>query len=252
VTQTPIRLLRIDSLVNTPPVAKTFKFQNILFQDLYLEDQIDLINTEEFKYDYDVKIEYDNLTFINVHYVGSGNLMNLQHHLSQQVIIKNSHFSNITSGIQIGSPATQSTSLLTQVLIINSSFSAFSSPLTSFISAYKGSIVEIFNCSFSDMHNLAQGAVVFAGSVEAEVKIFDSTFENNTAIEGSVFNIESKSVILCYNCTLRNNFALISGVVRVINDGYFEFYESQIYQNYAQNNPISLLFNSGNLSKLNK
>ena len=41
-----------------------------------------------------------------------------------------------------------------------------------------------------------------------------------------------------------NNFASISGVIRVTDNGYFEIYNSQIYNNYASQSPISELFNS--------
>ena len=41
-----------------------------------------------------------------------------------------------------------------------------------------------------------------------------------------------------------NNFASISGVIRVADNGYFEIYDSQIYNNYASQSPISELFNS--------
>jgi hypothetical protein len=75
---------------------------------------------------------------------------------------------------------------------------------------------------------------------------------NNTAHEGSVFSVEAKSVIIWNNWTIYDNFALTSGVIRVVNDGHFEIYNSNIFQNYAQKNTISLIFNSGNLSKIDK
>ena len=45
-----------------------------------------------------------------------------------------------------------------------------------------------------------------------------------------------------------NNFASISGVIRVADNGYFEIYNSQIYNNYASQSPISELFNSAFVS----
>ena len=45
-----------------------------------------------------------------------------------------------------------------------------------------------------------------------------------------------------------NNFASVSGVIRVADNGYFEIYNSQIYDNYASQSPISELFNSAFVS----
>ena len=41
-----------------------------------------------------------------------------------------------------------------------------------------------------------------------------------------------------------NNFASVSGVVRVIDNGHYEIYNSQIYNNYASQSPISEMFDS--------
>ena len=45
-----------------------------------------------------------------------------------------------------------------------------------------------------------------------------------------------------------NNFASVSGVIRVADNGYFEIYNSQIFNNYASQSPISELFNSALVS----
>ena len=45
-----------------------------------------------------------------------------------------------------------------------------------------------------------------------------------------------------------NNFASVSGVIRVADNGYFEIYDSQVFNNYASQSPISELFNSAFVS----
>ena len=88
------------------------------------------------------------------------------------------------------------------------------------------------------------GAVINAGTRQTTTIITDSTFMNNTAVQGSAFSIQEESVIKCYNCIFANNFASISGVIRVADNGYFELYSSQLYNNYASQSSISELFNS--------
>ena len=72
--------------------------------------------------------------------------------------------------------------------------------------------------------------------------IQDSNFQNNTAKNGGVFSASEESVIKCYNCVINENFALTSGVINVGQNGQFEFYASRIFNNYANNNPVSLIF----------
>ena len=92
------------------------------------------------------------------------------------------------------------------------------------------------------------GAVINAGTRQTTTVITDTTFMNNTAIQGSVFSIQEESVIKCHNCVFTNNFASVSGVIRVAENGYFEIYDSLINNNYASQSPISELFNSAVMS----
>jgi hypothetical protein len=133
-------------LVNTPPVAKSIMMKNIKFFNIFIEGSMDLLNTQSFTYDYDLTILFINMTFQNITFARNGNLMNLQHRLTNHVIIQDSHFSDIFSaGVVIGTSTTQDSDLLTGVKIINSTFRDFSSSSGSFISAYKGAVVEIDN-----------------------------------------------------------------------------------------------------------
>ena len=92
------------------------------------------------------------------------------------------------------------------------------------------------------------GGVINAGTRQTTTIIADTTFMNNTAIQGGVFTIQEESVIRCYDCIFTNNFASVSGVIRVIDNGYFEIYNSEIYNNYASQSPISEMFNSAVMS----
>ena len=47
---------------------------------------------------------------------------------------------------------------------------------------------------------------------------------------------------------MSNNFAVSAGVVKAQSNGLFEFYNTTITQNYAQNNPMAQLFDSVSLS----
>ena len=81
--------------------------------------------------------------------------------------------------------------------------------------------------------------------------IYDSAFENNTALQGGVFNIESGSVIKLHNVSITHNFAVEGGVVWARNDGYFEFYSVTITENYALSLIIGEVFDVPSTSIIN-
>jgi len=101
------------------------------------------------------------------------------------------------------------------------------------------------------MSTLGSGAVLNAGETASVVDIYGSTFMNNSAYQGAVFNIESSSVVSCTNCVIQNNYAITSGIVGIANSGYFKFYKTTIASNFGTNYLISVLFDSVNLSTLN-
>ena len=63
--------------------------------------------------------------------------------------------------------------------------------------------------------------------------IQSTTFQNNTSLQGGVFNIESESVVKVYDSLITQNFAVEGGVVKAHNGGYFEFVNTTITRNYA-------------------
>jgi hypothetical protein len=248
-----IAFIRIYSLVNTPPASKMILFSNFKFEDMQIDTNINLINTEGLSYNSDIFIEISNLTIHNVTYSNSGTFANLGHHLKNPLIVRDSTFSNLDNAcIVVGTTSSTSEAQTTRVTFINNQFDSFYSESRSLVSVYKGAIAEFQNCTFKNMHTLSSGAAITAGASKASVIVSDSTFTNSSAVEGSVFNIESESIIRWNNWLIENNFALKSGVVKIDSNGYFYFYDSVITKNYAKNNPISLLFDSANLSIIDK
>ena len=49
------------------------------------------------------------------------------------------------------------------------------------------------------------------------------------------------------NCTFTNNFSITSTIFMTTLNGYFELYNSSIYNNFATNNPVGEILDSANL-----
>ena len=226
--------------------------RNVHVSDIAATSQIDLISTDGISSTQDISFEFTNITFTGISYPRSGNLMNLNHLLANQVLIQDSSFTNLTNaGIEIGGITSTNNNIRSKVKIINSVFDDTIVGTSSFISAYTKSEVEIINCTFTNMATVDNGAVLRAMFTEVIVNISDSVFQSNSAIEGSLFNIESQGVVRCTNCTIMKNFAVTSGIARTDSSGYFEFYSSTITQNFAVNYIVSVLFDSVNPSLIN-
>ena len=76
-------------------------------------------------------------------------------------------------------------------------------------------------------------------------------FQNNSAVKGTIFVIESESFLNWTNCTFVNNFGITSTIFMTSLNGYFKLYNSSINNNFATNNPVGEIFNSVNLWTMN-
>ena len=64
------------------------------------------------------------------------------------------------------------------------------------------------------------------------------------------FIVENESVVKIYDSLFSLNFAVSSGVIEATNNGYFEFYNTTIRNNYAVSSSVGLLFDVAGVSKV--
>jgi hypothetical protein len=193
-----VSFIKISSFLNAPPTQRSIYFSNISFRDMHIQTRSKLIDTEGLEFDSKVRVEFSNLTFDKVSYSTKGYLMNLGHLSSDYLLIKDSSFTNLNSA-KILIESVSSPTKSAKVKLINSKFDSFYSETESLISVYNEAVVEIQNCSFSNLHTLVSGAAISAGASKASVTIENSSFVNNSAVEGAVFNAQSESQLRCNN-----------------------------------------------------
>ena len=58
-----------------------------------------------------------------------------------------------------------------------------------------GGNLEIYNSKFYYISNLDEGPVVYGSQSNSITSIYDSSFYNNTALEGGVFHADSRALI---------------------------------------------------------
>ena len=154
------------------------------------------MNTIGISNNLEVILSFKNLTFENIEFDMKGLLFNLGHQLQNNLTISNSRFKNIKKGyIFIKSTNKQNTELTTNVALINSEFDNVEQSSVSLIEAEEGSQLFISNCSFTNIFSLADGSVLTGGYKDTITVISDSTFINNSAVNGGVINVQDGSVV---------------------------------------------------------
>ena len=199
-TQSSISSFKIHSMINTPPTTKIITVSNFTYTNSEFTSQRSIITTEGLVFNVDVSFIFQNITFDNINFTKKGYLLELSHQLLGNVVFKESKFTNLVSaGIIVASSNLQNTALKTQVLIKGSTFTNASFETQSLLTLSEGAHLQIQNCTFTHISTLRDGAIIAAGYQKTNTNITDTVFQNNTAINAALFNIESESVVKCTN-----------------------------------------------------
>ena len=166
----------------------------------------------------------------------------------QPIIISNSNFSNLTSAIiSADSSGAGSTGLLMKANFVNCVFNQINEKYNSLFNTKNEAVLEFTNSTFTNIYSYEEGAVLYAGFEKTSVSFTNWVFQNNSAVQGTIFVIEFESFVKWTNCTFVNNFSITNTIFMTSLNGYFEFYNSSIYNNYAINNPVGEILDSANL-----
>ena len=189
-------LIVFGSLINTPASEKQINLSNINFTDSYFDSNIALFSTDGIQLDTNIQFSITNLLFSNISFLTVGTLIECKQQLPTYLTITDSHFIDLSAAlILIESSNTQDSSLATLVQINNTVFNNINEKFNSFISINQGGQLEINNCSFTNIVSYREGAVIKAGTRQTVTLISDTSFANNSAIQGGVFSIQEESVI---------------------------------------------------------
>jgi hypothetical protein len=186
--------MRTSQVANTVGIQLTMS--DVTVQNLNYPFNDDIIVFSNILSDAPIQITLDTMNFDNIIFERGGNLMVLRGQQDQNLEITNSQFTNIqNAGITLQAFDATETTKRTNVLMDNITATQINAQDTWFISVYEGADLQIQNSVFNKISNLRTGAVIYAGYQRATVQISDSTFVNNTSIEGAVMNAESSSKI---------------------------------------------------------
>lgn len=247
-----VTVIKISKFINTPSVPKPITYTHSLFSSSVITSPRALIPLNSLTSTFDIQFSFQNITFDSITYSSSGPLFEFDHQLVNNVLMTDCVMSNIQNGyVRITTPATSNTAIFTKVVIDNLSVDGVKETSNSLITLAEQGKVQISNSEFKNIYSFGDGAVLSGGASKTESVVEHTMFYNNTAQKGAVFYLSDESSVICTNCTIYDNYAVVSGVIEVTLNGYFEFYQSQIYRNYANSNPVSLILDSASLSIIN-
>lgn len=252
VESSSIGFLKFGLISGTPSEQIEFLLSGITYKNWEFSQPKDLIYFRNLETRQNIIFAFDDLEFRNIFFTSQGNLLKFNQQILNQLVIKNSVFEDIRAGvIYIESANKQTLEYETKIKLENVTFNDIDPNTGSLLIINEGGNLEIRDSTFTNIHCVGEGAVLYAGYQKAKTVIYNSKFMNNTSVQGSIFNIESESVVKVYDSEITNNFAIISGVIQANNNGYFEFYNWSIYENYALSSSVSQVFDVANTPVIN-
>jgi hypothetical protein len=214
VIESNIEIMKVQSSSQSKDINQYLKMTNINIMNWYYELSRNLIEIFNVESNSIFEIVFEDFTFNNITFPRKGNLFYLQHQLATPVQLKNVSFSNIFKGILIFESFDRRTiERNTKVEATNITMINISQGLHSFFSWELGWEFDVFNSEFSLVNILADGAI-FYSSENAKIRIYYSTFFNNTFVEGAVLSSENDGEIEAHNWEFINNFSIRGAVVK--------------------------------------
>ena len=125
----------------------------------------------------------------------TGQIINMNHQLVNAVIIKDSHFQNISSGsFQMSAFSSGSSSnLKNKAIVKNITVKEIENPQRSFIVLSSNSILNLKSSTIFGVSSTNDISGVISAAINSEIDIYDTEFINNSAVTASLFKIESES-----------------------------------------------------------
>ena len=226
VTTSEVSAILFGGFVNAPSILKTLTVSDVSYLNSYFSTSRNLISTNNIEINANVSMNFVNLTFSNITFKYSGNLFQAMHQLPTNVSISNSTFTSLQAAwIVVEASNKQNINLLSNLVIYNSIFTNIDDEYSSLLNVNEGGVLYISNSQFSNIYWYEEGAVLFSGYQKSVTIISNSIFQNNTAMTGVIFEIESESVVKWYTIKkLSNTFWTIyfwKFIIVKLDNGFF-------------------------------
>ena len=227
------------SMKNDPTQDIYITLENVSFINMSYPVERSIWEVDQIVKEANVYFIFSNFTTDNIVFKTHGRIIKFGQHLLVPVLISNSTFTNLYScSLEVHPEAAESSRLRTKLRIENTVFNNINEGFESLIKIFKGSSLEIYNSTFTNIFTYEDAWILFADSSDTNIFIYDSVFKNNTAFDASLFTLDFNSVLKCNNWTIMYNFAVIYGIALITGGSSIQFYNSKISNNYGIQDPV--------------
>ena len=235
-----VSLMNLMNIINSNiSTVNLLLISNISYINSNLQSIDNLVTLSSIEVNAALKISISNVLMSNITFSNKGVMILFEQQTNLIVVVTNCLFENTVNATLHFEPYNKNNpTLLTNMKFVNMTVQNSKAYSKSFMDATAGAVISIYNSVFVNNCNFLSGSVVSADSKGTSFNFYNSTFQNNTSVQGGVFYIEKCHIIISTS-TIQNNFAIQSGVIQASNEGSYQIYSSVISNNYAYSMSIS-------------
>jgi hypothetical protein len=232
----------LNNIEGETTTLKQLQVSNVTILNCDIKSQMNIINIGYIGTSQDFQIVFNFIKFNHIVFQSKGNLFSFNHHTKLPILVTNSEFSQIEKGsIYIEGVSPTANPVMIHVQIINSTFFDINEEYTSLIITLQYAFLQIHNSQFSNVFWFEKGSIIHSDIRFSEITMTNSSFVNNTAIEGGLFDLYFRGRIHATDWTFRNNFALKDTIFHIEMNSFFNLLNCTITENYAIIHPIGEL-----------
>ena len=253
VNNSSMSLMNLMNIINSDiSTVNAISISDVSYVNSKLQNSNTLLIFSSIEANTALNISISNILMSNITYTNKGDLILFEQQTNLTVDVTNCLFENVVNASIHFKPFNKNNpSLLTNMKFVNMTVRNSSAYFKSFMEATAGAVISIYDSVFVNNCNFLRGSVVSADSLDTSISFYNSTFQNNTSVQGGVFYVENQALIVVSNSTIQSNFAIQSGVIQASNMGRYKIYSSVISNNYAYSIPISQVFLVSSKSAIN-
>ena len=197
VQNSSVSLMNLMNVINSNiSTVNLVSISDISYTNSNLKSSDNLVTLSSIEVNAALNISINNVLMSNIAFANKGVLMLFEQQTNLIVVVTNCLFENTVNATLHFEPYNKNNpTLLTNMKFVNMTVRNSNAYFKSFMDATAGAVISIYNSVFVNNCNFLSGSVVSAGSKGTSFRFYNSTFQNNTSVQGGVFYVENQGTI---------------------------------------------------------
>ncbi|CDW76657.1 UNKNOWN [Stylonychia lemnae] len=213
--------------------------QNCIFRDNLFVNEGSLLSFERFINENNALIQIEDSSFVNNYFSAGGQLIKSNLNSKNAVILQNSTFiHNFQAIILLQAVETLRTDIPSVLVIDNCNFSNNFPLIEALVKLKSNSKVIVTQSNFEKTISISRGSIFLGDYQKAEIRVMNSTFKNNFAVDGGIFFVHYESKISIDQSVFEQNLAYSGSIGVIENQGLSIIMNTLIKNNHGIKNSI--------------